>query len=60
MTAAIGIEFATILLARALDLGARRVRWKHGLYSAGVLAEQKRARQLLTQSRELLKQMQAG
>jgi hypothetical protein len=31
-----------------------------GLYSAEALAEQKRVRKLLTQSRELLKQMQAG
>ena len=38
----------------------RRARWKHGLYSAEVRAEQKRVRELLTQSRELLKQMQAG
>ena len=39
---------------------SRRARWKHGLYSAESLAEQKLARELLTQSRELLKQMQAG
>jgi hypothetical protein len=39
---------------------SRRARWKHGLYSAEALAEQKRVRELLTQSRELLKQMQAG
>ena len=39
---------------------SRRARWKHGLCSAESLAEQKRARELLTQSRELLKQMQAG
>ena len=39
---------------------ARRARWKHGLYSAAALAEQKRVRELLAQSRELLKQMQAG
>jgi hypothetical protein len=32
----------------------------HGLYSAEALAEQKRVRELLAQSRELLKQMQAG
>ena len=38
----------------------RRSRWKHGLYSAEALAEQKRVRELLIQSRELLKQMQAG
>ena len=38
---------------------SRRARWKHGLYSAEALAEQKRARELLIQSRELLKQMQA-
>jgi hypothetical protein len=31
-----------------------------GLYSAEALAEQKRARELLAQSRELLKQMQAS
>jgi hypothetical protein len=31
---------------------------KHGLYSAEALAERKRVRDLLTQSRELLKQMQ--
>jgi hypothetical protein len=35
-------------------------RWKHGLYSAEALAERKRVRELLTQSRELLKQMQVG
>jgi hypothetical protein len=39
---------------------SRRARWKHGLYSAETLAEQKRVRELLAQSRELLKQMQAG
>ena len=39
---------------------ARRSRWKHGLYSAEALAKQKRVRDLLIQSRELLKQMQAG
>ena len=39
---------------------SRRARWKHGLYSAEALAEQKRVRELLTQSRALLKQMQAG
>ena len=39
---------------------SRRARWKHGLYSAEARAEHKRARELLTQSRELLKQMQAG
>ena len=33
---------------------------EHGLYSAEARAEQKGARELLTQSRELLKQMQAG
>jgi hypothetical protein len=38
---------------------SRRARWKHGLYSAEALAEQKRVRDLLAQSRELLKQMQA-
>jgi hypothetical protein len=39
---------------------SRRARWKHGLYSAEALAEQKRVRELLSQSRELLKRMQAG
>ena len=39
---------------------SRRARWKHGLYSAEARAEQKRARELLTQSRELLKRMQIG
>ena len=38
---------------------SRRARWKHGLYSAEAVAEQKRVRELLAQSRELLKQMQA-
>jgi len=33
---------------------------EHGLYSAVALAEQKRVRELLAQSRDLLKQMQAG
>jgi hypothetical protein len=37
----------------------RRARW-NGLYSAEALAEQKRVRELLARSRELLKQMQAG
>jgi hypothetical protein len=37
---------------------SRRSRWKHGLYSAKALAERKRVRELLTQSRELLKQME--
>jgi hypothetical protein len=36
---------------------SRRSRWRHGLYSAEALAERKRVRELLTQSRELLKQM---
>ena len=39
---------------------SRRARWKHGLYSAETLAEQERMRELLSQSRELLKQIQAG
>jgi len=38
----------------------RRAPWKHGLYSAEAVAEQKRTRELLSQSRELLKQMLAG
>ena len=38
---------------------SRRARWKHGHYSAEALAERKRVRELLSQSRELLKQMQA-
>jgi hypothetical protein len=33
---------------------SRRARWKHGLYSAADLAEQKRIRELLIQSRGLL------
>jgi len=40
-------------------LPSSRARWKHGLYSAETLAERKRVRELLSQSRELLKQMQA-
>ena len=36
---------------------SRRSRWKHGQYSAAALAEQKRVRELLSQSRELSKQM---
>jgi hypothetical protein len=39
---------------------SRRSRWKHGLYSAEALAERKRVRELLTQSRELLKPLQAS
>ncbi len=39
---------------------SRRARWKHGLYSAEALAERRRVRELLIQSRQLLKQMQAG
>jgi hypothetical protein len=39
---------------------SRSARWKHGLFSAEVLAEKKRMREVLAQSRELLKQMQAG
>ena len=39
---------------------SRRARWKQGPYSAASRAEQKRARELLPQSRELLKQMQVG
>jgi hypothetical protein len=35
-------------------------RWQHGLYSTEALAERRRVRELLTQSRVLLKQMQAG
>ena len=37
-----------------------RASWKHGLYSAEALAEQERVHELLTQSREILKQTQAG
>jgi hypothetical protein len=37
-----------------------RARWKHGLYSAEALAQQKWVRELLIRSRELLKQMRAG
>ena len=39
---------------------SRRSRWKHGLYSAEAQAEHKRARELLSQSRELLKQIQGS
>jgi hypothetical protein len=39
---------------------SRRARWKHGLYSAEARAEQERVRELLIQSRELLKQMQVS
>ena len=39
---------------------SRRARWKHGLYSAKARADQKRAHELLIQSREFLEQMQAG
>ena len=47
---------------RALPKGLTRSRqrWKHGLSSAEARAEQQRVRELLIQSRELLKQMQAG
>ena len=38
---------------------SRRSRWKHGLYSAETRAEHRRVRELLIQSRELLKQIQA-
>jgi hypothetical protein len=36
---------------------SRRSRWKHGLYSSESRAEQKRLRELIRQSRELLKQL---
>ena len=36
---------------------SRRSRWKRGLYSAETRAEHRRARDLLIQSRELLKQI---
>jgi hypothetical protein len=39
---------------------SKHSRWKHGLYSAESIAEQKRVRELLIQSRELLKQIQAS
>jgi hypothetical protein len=35
---------------------SRWARWKHGLYSGEALAERRRVRELLIQSRELLKQ----
>jgi len=38
---------------------SRRARWKHGLCSAETRAEHRRARELLIQSRELLKQIRA-
>ena len=40
--------------------GSAEPRGVRGLDSAEALAEQKRVRELLAQSRELLKQMQAG
>ncbi len=33
---------------------SRRARWEHGLYSAEALAEQKRERELMIQSRKFL------
>lgn len=36
---------------------SRRSRWKHGRYSARALAERKRIRDLLGQTRELMKQL---
>ncbi|MGO9444090.1 MAG: HGGxSTG domain-containing protein [Thiobacillaceae bacterium] len=36
---------------------SRRSRWKHGLYSSESKAEQERVRELVRQSRELLKQL---
>jgi len=36
---------------------SRRSRWKHGLYSLESRAEQKRAHELVRQSRELLKRL---
>jgi hypothetical protein len=36
---------------------SRRSRWKHGLYSSEASAERKRVRDLIRQSRELLKQL---
>lgn len=36
---------------------SRRARWKHGRYSARALAERKRIRDLLEQTRELMKQL---
>ena len=53
-----GCEYRALRTAEGLAR-SRRARWKHGLHSAKARAEQKRARELLTQSRELLKQMQA-
>jgi hypothetical protein len=44
-------------LRAARGAAAREV--EHGLYWAEALAEQKRVRELLSQSRELLKQMHA-
>jgi D-arabinose 1-dehydrogenase-like Zn-dependent alcohol dehydrogenase len=54
------VDLVVILELTAGLARSRRARWKHGQYSAAVLAEQKRVRELLAQSRELLKQMQAG
>ena len=36
---------------------SRRARWKHGQYSAPARAERKRIRELLRQTRELMKQL---
>lgn len=36
---------------------SRRSRWKHGLYSSEARAGQKRVRELIEQSRKLLKQL---
>src|ERR1022692_120736 len=36
---------------------SRRSRWKHGLYSSEARAEQKRIRELIRKSRELLKRL---
>src|SRR5271170_3116341 len=36
---------------------SRRSRWKHGLYSSEARAEQKRVRELIRQSRDLLKRL---
>jgi len=36
---------------------SRRSRWKHGRYSSESKAEQKRVRELVQQSRELLKRL---
>jgi hypothetical protein len=60
---AVGLKNPSLPFVSAIEHGlahSRRARWKHGFYSAKAMAEQKRVRELLAQSRELLKRVQAG